>query len=70
MQGLNMQQINCVSGGMTNVKACQISTTLAGGLIGGVAGFYGTFGLGTGACVSWGMTAGGLVGTAVCSHFF
>lgn len=70
MQSLNMQQINCVSGGMTNVEACQIGTTLAGGLIGGVAGFYGTFGFGTGAGASWGMTAGGLLGTAFCGEFF
>lgn len=70
MKNLNSQQLACVSGGIKNVEACQIGTAVAGGIIGGAAGFYATFGFGTGAGASWGMTAGGMVGTAFCSTFF
>lgn len=70
MREISMMEIDQVSGGSNNVGICQGITTIAGGVIGGVIGAYGTFGFGTSIGAGWGASAGGVAGSFFCPAFF
>lgn len=66
MQTLMINELDCVSGGITETQ-CVGYTALVGGFIGGAISAYGTGGWGTSGGWGLGFAAGGAIGGMFCA---
>jgi len=67
MRELTMSEVAAVSGAVTE-NQCIGAFTLAGGAIGGAAGFYFGVGIGTFGGAAFGMGVGGAAGLLFCTY--